>query len=152
MTRSIALVLSIAASLQGCGGGPPPPAPVDTRNDACAWCRMAVSDTGFAAQIVAPAEEPRFFDDIGCLRSYLGGGAKVPAGAVAYVADHRTREWVRAARAVYTRVPGLATPMASGLVAHADESSRATDPVAAAAAPLGVRDVFGAAGPPDGGP
>ena len=37
-------------------------------------CRMAVSAAGVAAQVVAPGEEPRFFDDIGCL-------AIVPEGA-----------------------------------------------------------------------
>ncbi len=32
---------------------------------------MAVSSARFASQIVAPGEEPRFFDDLGCLAAYL---------------------------------------------------------------------------------
>lgn len=133
--------------------GTPEPVEVDVRNDACAWCRMGVSDRRTAAQLVAPLEEPRFFDDVGCLRDYLAGGATVPAGAVAYVADHRTREWVLAARAAYAQTPALATPMSSGIAAWADPSSRAADPsVPQAAAPRSPAEIFGPGGPPQGTP
>ena len=150
--RRLVLLFATLALLSGCGKGLTPPVDVDTRNDACSSCRMAVSDPRFAAQIVAPAEEPKFFDDIGCLRSYLNGGATIPPRAIAYVADHRTKAWVPAGRAVYAEVPGLSTPMASGWVAHADAASRAKDPEAAAGMPRTVRDLFGAAGPPEGKP
>ena len=54
-----------------CRGGPARPAALDTRNDACSSCRMPVSNAKLAAQLAAPGEEPRFFDDIGCLRDFL---------------------------------------------------------------------------------
>jgi copper chaperone NosL len=91
---------------------------------------MAVSSPTFAAQIVAPGEEPLFFDDLGCLVTYLGQHPSVDARAVAYVADHRTRAWVPAAGATITRVDGLGTPMGSHLIAHASPASRDTDPAA----------------------
>lgn len=122
-SAGLVLLLSIPA----CGGGPVGPADLDTRNESCGWCRMGVSDRRFAAQVVAPSEEPKFFDDLGCLESYLAG-KKLPKGAALYVADHRTREWVPAAGAVTTRVAGLSTPMGSHLVAHADAASRDADP------------------------
>lgn len=150
--RRLALAAAAAVLLQGCANGPTPPVKVDTRSDACSWCRMAVSDTRFAAELVAPAEEPRIFDDIGCLRSYLRGGAKVPAGAIAYVADHRTKDWIVAARAVYTQVRGLATPMASGFIAHSDAASRSQDPDATRGEPRSLQEIFGATGPPGGKP
>jgi copper chaperone NosL len=82
----------LALFLAACASGPPRPATLDTKNEQCATCRMAVSDARFAAQLVAPGEEPRFFDDLGCLRDWLtgGGAAKLAAGTIAYVADHRT--------------------------------------------------------------
>ena len=43
--------------------------------DACAHCRMVIVSQATAAQIAAPGEEPRFFDEIGCLRDYLAGAA-----------------------------------------------------------------------------
>ena len=91
---------------------------------------MTVSSARFASQLVAPGEEPRFFDDLGCLAAYLGEHASLPPGAIAYVADHRSGEWVPAATAVYTRVPGLETPMGSHVVAHASAASRDGDPAA----------------------
>jgi copper chaperone NosL len=132
--------------------GPPPPAELDTANEQCRFCRMAVSDPRWAAQITAPSEEPLFFDDIGCLKSYLEEGPSVPAGATAYVADHRTREWVSAANALYVRNPSVETPMGSGLLAYADAASRDADPEAMGGASLSPADVFGPAGPPDGRP
>jgi copper chaperone NosL len=143
--------LAALALFLGCAAGPPQPEPLDTRNELCAQCRMAASDARFAAQLVAPREFPKFFDDVGCLAEYLKaqrGG--LPAGAVAFVADHRTKEWVRAAAAVYTRVDGLSTPMDYHLVAHADGASREADKDARGGAPQTAGQVFGDAGPPDG--
>jgi copper chaperone NosL len=115
-----------ALVLTACGSSPTPVA-VDPHNDTCAWCRMAVSDPRLAAQVVAPLEEPRLFDDIGCLRDFLAGGGTLPAGALAYVADHRTGAWVPARQAVYVQTPALSTPMGSGIAAWADAASRSLD-------------------------
>lgn len=149
MTRARPPVLAVllAACLppwaHGCASGPPRPAALDTRAESCRSCRMAVSEARFAAQLVAAGEEPLFFDDVGCLRDYLRGGARVAEGSVAYVADHRTGEWVEAGSAVYTRVPGLGTPMGSSLIAHRDPASREADQAARGGTPLGPAEVFG---------
>lgn len=145
--RSVVAALVVLAA---CGGGGPEPAALDPRNDACAYCRMSVSAARFAAQIVEPGEEPRFFDDIGCLRDYLRGGARPGPGAIAYVADHRTSSWVRADRALYTRVDTLETPMGSHLVAHADQASRDQDPAARGGQAVTLAELFGPDGPPSG--
>lgn len=134
--------------LTACAGGLPQPAALDTRNTECAHCRMIASDVHFAAQIVAPGEEARFFDDIGCLRDYLKASPALASESVAYVADHRTAEWVAAADAVYTRVTGLNTPMDSGVVAHADSASRDADAAARGGASVSVSELFGPSGPP----
>lgn len=148
----VAPLASLALALAACSRGAVQPAAVDTRNDTCASCRMAISDVRFAAQLVAPGEEPKLFDDIGCLRDYLARTARPPRGAVAFVADHRTREWTRAASAVLTRQDSLETPMASHLIAHASAASRDADPAAAGGTPVSAREVFGPEGPPDGRP
>ena len=143
--RAIVTALLLAA----CASGPPAPAALDTKNDACAYCRMAVSDARFAAQMVAPSEEPRFFDEIGCLAQYVAATRPLPPGAVLYVADHRTKAWIRADVAVFTAVPALATPMDSHLIAHADASSRDADPDARGGTPRTLSDVLAYAGRPD---
>jgi copper chaperone NosL len=114
--------------LAACGSSTPRPIAIDTNHEACRRCRMIVSDPRLAAQIVAAADEPLIFDDLGCLRDHLAS-SPVPADAVIYVADHRTGEWVSARHAIFTRVPAASTPMGSHLVAHANAASRDADPV-----------------------
>ena len=140
----ILLAAGAAAVVAGCAGGPPAPAALDPANDACRQCRMAVSDRRFAAQIVARGEDPLFFDDLGCLRDYVLGHEDLPRSAAVFVADHRTGEWIEARKAVFARQPSLATPMASGLVAHADAASRDRDPEAAGARAVPAAEVLGA--------
>jgi len=135
----------------GCLSGPPAPADLDTKNEACSWCRMAISEVRFAGQLVAPSEEPKFFDDIGCLGHYVAGAKAAPTGAVAYVADHRTKAWVRAGAAIYTSVASLETPMGSHLLAHADAASRDADADAKGGTPRTLAEVFGPGGAPGGG-
>ena len=145
MSRAAALLVALAAA--GCGAGVPEPAALDTRSEQCASCRMAVSDGRFAAQLVSAGELPRFFDDIGCLADFVKAG-RAPAGATAFVADHRTRQWLRAERALYTRVPGLATPMGSHVVAHADAASRDQDADARGGTPVAPHELLGPSGLP----
>lgn len=137
--------LALLAALAACASGPPGPAALDTRNERCRFCQMAVSDIRTAGQIVAPGEEPMFFDDLGCLASYVAA-RKMPRGAVAYVADHRTKAWVEAASAVYARLADLDTPMASHLVAHADTASRQADEEARGGEAVAWADVLAGAG------
>jgi copper chaperone NosL len=146
--RRLAAAVS-AIALVACASGPPAPAGLDPRSEACASCRMAVSEARFASQLVGGSELPRFFDDLSCLGSFVRAG-RTPPGAVAFVADHRTRAWIRADQAVYTRVASLATPMASHVVAHADAASRDQDPAARGGAPVAAAEIFGPQGPPVG--
>jgi copper chaperone NosL len=112
----------------GCAAAAHAPAAIRVGEDTCAHCRMTLLSTRTAAQIVVAGDEPVIFDELGCLRDYLA--AHAPSGeARIYVADHRTGAWLDAAAAVFTRT-SIATPMSSGLLAHADAASR--DAVAAA--------------------
>ena len=122
-------MVAAALVLSACAGGPPGPAAVGLGEDACAYCRMTIVSRATAAQIARAGDEPVFFDEIGCLRDYLLQRAE-PADAVIYVTDHRTGAWLDARTAVFTKT-STSTPMASGLLAHADAASRDADPAAA---------------------
>ena len=145
-------LLALAAALLSCTGADAPPGPLDTKNETCRSCRMPVSDARLAAQLAAPGEEPKFFDDIGCLRDYLATEGRAPEGSAVYVADHRTGSWVPGAAALYTRTEGLDTPMGSHLIAHADAASREADPLARGGLPSTPAEIFGSSGPPGGNP
>ena len=126
----------------GCQAGVPTPATLDEANEHCRFCRMAVSSQRFAAQLVAPREEPMFFDDLGCLRAFLEGKPTLRSGTVAYVADHRTRTWLPAERALYTRNDAVATPMGSHVIAHASDASREADPDARGGRLISIGEIF----------
>ena len=136
---SACLLLLLAIS---CGSSVPQPAALELSREPCGFCRMLVSDQRFASQIVAPLEDPKFFDDMGCLAHYLETHPTLPRGAVVYVADHRTKAWVRADQAVYTRVDSLTAPMGSHIVAHESAASRASDADAASGTTISAADVF----------
>jgi copper chaperone NosL len=110
---------------------------------------MSVSDPRLAAQLAAASEEPKFFDDIGCLRDYLLHAGGRTDGWTAYVADHRTKEWVPATHALFTKSPTTETPMGSHLIAHADAASRDADPDAGGGTPVTATEILGPAGPPE---
>jgi copper chaperone NosL len=145
LTSTKAAFLAGVLVLAACTGTEAAPAELDTATELCASCRMPVSDPRLAAQIVAPGEEPRFFDDIGCLRDFLAGNRILPRRATLYVADHRTKAWTPAVRARYTICPAVATPMGSHLLAHADAASRQRDAVARAGTPVEVSEALGTA-------
>ena len=135
-TLAAAVLLTV-----GCAGsGAPGPLAIDLGRDACSHCRMAIVSTSTAAEIVAPGEEPRLFDDLGCLGAFV---ASSPAGpdAVVFVADHRTGTWIEARHAVFTKT-SLQTPMGSGLVAHNDDTSRDQDPAARGGTPVSIGSVL----------
>jgi copper chaperone NosL len=123
----VALAIAVAA-VAGCQSGAPAPGTIALGRDLCANCRMAIVSQQTAAQIVAAGDDPVFFDEVGCLRDYLRRQPLAP-DAVAYVADHQTGRWVDARHATFTQTRA-ATPMTSGLLAHADAASRDADPAA----------------------
>lgn len=140
-TRCLAVAAAVALAA-ACGRAALQPAELDTRNEMCGFCNMVVSSRVFAAQVVAPGEEATFFDDLGCLGSWMKEHP-LARDAAAFVADHRTGEWVPAASAVYSRVETIDTPMGSHLVAHVNEASRAADAAAAAGTILSAAEAIG---------
>lgn len=80
--------------------------------EACAHCRMHVSEPGFAAQLHTPDGEVLFFDDPGCLFAYLD---EHPALHPTHMWFHHVREprWIPADRVRFVRVSP--TPMGYGL-------------------------------------
>jgi copper chaperone NosL len=137
------VLLLVAIALMACGAGPPPPAALDVNQVTCASCRMIVSDHRFASQLASRREEPRFFDDLGCLASFIEGSGGIPPGSVIYVADHRTNRWVALDTAVLTHVDAIAAPMGSHVIAHESPASRDADPAAAHGRSVDRREITG---------
>jgi copper chaperone NosL len=85
--------------------------------EACSHCTMLVSSRRYAAQIVTADGSRRFFDDIGCMVSYV---AERGAPKHAWVRDADGDGWLDARAATYRA--GAASPMDFGF-----EASRRAD-------------------------
>lgn len=115
--------LAIMCLLAGCSetaiDGPP-----DIRfgQDECVHCGMIISDDRCAAAAIVQIDGQRryaLFDDIGDLFEYERSQKDISVLS-RYVRDYDSRQWIDAGQAQFVRIPGLATPMGSGLIAYAD--------------------------------
>jgi copper chaperone NosL len=117
LKNSLWLFLFLAA----CGSGTVKPVDIEA-NDMCSFCKMAISEKQFAAEIIDQDDNALKFDDIGCMLRYRQAqGDKLKPAAV-FVADVETRQWVSADKAFYVRSTTMKTPMASGIVAYSSSA------------------------------
>jgi copper chaperone NosL len=103
-----------------CRPGPPKPVDIDP-DDMCAFCRMAISQKQFAAEIIDGKGSAQKFDDIGCMLRYREHQKTTPAAV--FVVDYRTRKWLDGASAYFIRSDRLQTPMGGGIAAFANADS-----------------------------
>jgi copper chaperone NosL len=66
--RSIGLAFLLVLLWTGCT---PEPEPIDYGNDACAYCRMTVSDPRYGAELVTETGKTHMFDSIECLAAHV---------------------------------------------------------------------------------
>jgi copper chaperone NosL len=110
-------LLVFAALLAACAGVAVKPVDIEA-NDMCSFCRMAISEKRYAAEIIDQEENVMKFDDIGCMLRYRdAAGATLKPEAI-FVADFESREWLLAEKAFFARPANVKTPMGSGIVAY----------------------------------
>jgi copper chaperone NosL len=99
-----------AAALAGCRDSQfsRPPA-VRWGEEACAHCRMIISDDRFAAALVDETGEPLKFDDIGCLIQHEAG--RFRPGAAYWVCGFKAAGWLDARRAAFVHSTSIVSPM-----------------------------------------
>lgn len=92
------------------------PTAITWDRDTCEYCRMSISDRGFAAQAWVESRRRHYvFDDIGCLVNWLHDNDMSSDQVRLWVADHRHRDrvhWLDARSAWYRQ--GMTTPMDYG--------------------------------------
>ncbi len=84
-----------------------------------------VSREADSAEWVAAGEEPRFYDDIGCLA--IG---RLPSNVRSARFVHVGTRWARAESVFYARPAGASTPMGYGIVAFASREEAAASDLA----------------------
>lgn len=97
------------------------PEPIAWGREACAECRMHLSQPGFAGELRAADGTLTKYDDVGCLlRAMLKAH---DAMAEAWVEDHDGGGFVPLLAAHLVRAGAAGTPMGYGLVAFQDEAA-----------------------------
>jgi copper chaperone NosL len=98
-------------------------------SDMCSFCKMAISEKQFAAEIVSEDTVLKF-DDVGCLLRYRqAAGEKLKPFAV-FVTDHDSKQWINVDRASFVRSKIIKTPMGSGIVAYSDPAKAGSEVIA----------------------
>lgn len=99
-----------------CGCGKPSLKPVEIEStDMCSFCRMAVSEMRYAAEIVDRDENVYKFDDIGCMLRFLR--QHQTQGAAVFVRDYDSSGWLSAPEAQYVRSDAIPSPMDGHMIA-----------------------------------
>lgn len=98
MTLWIAAVLLLGACAREEG-----PEPIAYDRQPCAYCRMLISDPGFAAQLQLVDQETVSFDDPGCLMRYQAEHS--PTVRAAWFHHAHEDRWIPAADVGFVAVP-----------------------------------------------
>ena len=134
------------AALAACAAGEP--RPIAYGRDECAYCRMVVADSRFAAALLTAKGRTMVFDSPECLASYYAqeaGNRGRDAVQSIWVSDHdHPGSLIPARRARFLRRAGPGSPMGKGLIAFRSDASARL--VADSAATLGWDEVLALVG------
>jgi copper chaperone NosL len=121
------LAILMAVLLAACESKPRGPVALG-RDDACASCRMLISERRYAAQLIDRDGEIYKFDDVACMLRFAHSHAMQQSSAKFYVRDYASGgDWLDAATAYFVRQrASVSSPMGSGIVAFRDVQSAAT--------------------------
>ena len=117
--RMIFLFIGVLLLL-GCGAKKIEPAPIEA-NDICSFCKMAISETRYAAEFIDNDGQAFKFDDIGCMTNFIKQKRANNGMQARFVMDYEGREWIKAESAFYVRSSEFNTPMNGGIVAFKDQ-------------------------------
>ena len=116
------------------------PEPITYGRDACAHCRMHLSQPGFAAELRDSSGALTKYDDIGCmLQAMVALHHEVPE---VWVEDHDSGGFLPLLSARLVRSERIETPMGYGIVAFKDEDAARTFARAQGGEVLALEDIL----------
>lgn len=89
-------------------------------DDMCDYCKMAISEKRYAAELIDTEGQAFKFDDIGCMINFARRGSS--KASAYFVMDFDERQWIRAEDAYYIQSSEFATPMNGNIVAFKNEA------------------------------
>ena len=124
--RLVIVALALLSSACGAQAMGPPELVVD--RTACSHCGMYVSEPVYAAAYQVGDNDPRVFDDIGCMLDAVERETASPI--TIWLQDANGSGWLNADDAFVVHSARIRTPMSGGFLAYAD--AEAADQAAAA--------------------
>ena len=121
MSNPGAVIVVLAVLLSGCGARTVGPPAIVADRIACSHCGMFVSDLQYAAAYQAHGNDPRVFDDIGCMLDAVRSETASPV--TVWLQDAAGAGWIDADHATFVAAAQLKTPMSGGLLAYADPAA-----------------------------
>ena len=122
------LLVAVTLLLTACRATVIGPPQIVVDRTACSHCGMFVSEPAYAAAYQAPGNDPRVFDDIGCLVNAVRQETAAPL--TIWLQDAAGSGWIAADDATFVAASRTRTPMNGGILAYA---ARAAAEKAAAA-------------------
>jgi copper chaperone NosL len=113
---------ALALAALACGGAEP--RPVALGEDACAYCRMTVTDPRFAAEAVTRTGRVHVFDGIDCLAGWVRAAEPGAARALWVTDAAAPGTFVAAERAGYLLGASLRGPMGRAVAFASVEAAR----------------------------
>ena len=90
--------------------------------DMCSYCRMAISEKQYAAEVLDSDHQAFKFDDIGCMVNFVESKKNKAPIAAYFVMDFDKRDWIKGEDAHYVRTSEVTTPMNGGIIAFRTQS------------------------------
>ena len=88
----------------------------------CSFCKMAISEKRYAAELVDREGNLFKFDDIGCMARFARDRNLEGKAAAYFVVDYEQRDWLSGEQANYVKSEAIHSPMGGGLIAFRDRT------------------------------
>jgi copper chaperone NosL len=85
--------------------------------DMCSFCRMAISEKRFAAELMTKDGGVVKFDDTACMLHFRKERIRPESVVATFVLDFDSREWLKFQEAYFVESSQFKTPMGGGLAA-----------------------------------
>jgi copper chaperone NosL len=121
MSTPLVAIVALALLSSACGARAMGPPEIVVDRTACSHCGMYVSEPVYAAAYQVGDNDPRVFDDIGCLLEAIDGETASPI--TIWLQDAAGAGWIDAQAAVVVASPRLRTPMNGGLLAYGNAAA-----------------------------
>jgi len=118
---TLLLLITLLLLLVGCQTSGIEPVTLSSE-DMCSYCKMAISEKRYAAELIDSEGQAFKFDDIGCMANFIKNKKDPAKTSASFAMDFNERQWIRAEDAFYVRSSELSTPMNGGLIAFKTEA------------------------------